>query len=112
MDAMLKEFGALTEGMRNIEREMAEARASRGRQFEKLEGIERRLDKIEFRQEAMEKNLGVMSPTVAEFATMKMQAQGAGRFGVFLWKLGGLILAAAAGAAGMWTAISNHLPWK
>lgn len=99
-------------GLENINRELQEAREGRRRTYEKLEGWERRLDRIEYRQETMEKMLGVMSPTVQEFATMKMQAAGAGRFGVFLWKLGGLILAAAAGAAGMWTAISNHLPWK
>lgn len=112
MDTLNKEIGALTAGLQNIERELSEAREGRRRTYEKLEGMERRLDRIEYQQETMRQTLGVMSPTVNEFATMKTQAQGAGRLGLFLWKLGGLIMAAAAGAAGMWTAISNHLPWK
>lgn len=112
MDTLNKEIGALSASMQNIEREMAEARESRRRQFEKLEGMERRLDRIEFRQENTEKTLGVMSPTVQEFATMKMQAAGAGKMGALLWKLGGWILAAAAGAAAYWSAISSHFPWK
>lgn len=113
MDAALhKEIGALTAGLDGIHRELQEAREGRRRTYEKLEGMEKRLDRIEFRQEVAEKNLGIMSPTVQEFATMKMQAQGAGKMGAFLWKLGGLILAAAAGAAGMWSAFSAHFPWK
>lgn len=112
MDELQREIGKLTAGLEGIHRELQEAREGRRRTYEKLEGMEKRLDRIEFRQEAAEKSLGLMSPTVQEFATMKMQAQGAGRMGAILWKLGGWILAAAAGAAGMWSAFSSHFPWK
>ena len=112
MDTLNKEIGALTAAMGNIERELTEARESRRRVYEKLEGMERRLDRIEFRQENTEKALGVMSPTVTEFSTMKMQAQGAGKLGAFLWRLAGLSMAAAAGAATMWGSLTQHLPWR
>lgn len=112
VDALHKEIGALTAGLEAINRELQEAREGRRRTYEKLEGWERRLDRLEYRQENMEKMLGVMSPTVNEFATMKMQAAGAGRFGLFLWKLGGWILAAAAGAATAWGWLASHFTWK
>ena len=112
MDTLNKEIGALSASMQNIEREMAEARESRRRQFEKLEGMERRLDRIEFRQENTEKQLGVISPTVSEFSAYKLNAQGAGKFGVFLWKLGGFILSVAAGAAAAGAWLSATFTWK
>ena len=102
----------MTAGLEGIRRELEEARDGRRRTYEKLEGMERRLDRIEFRQENTEKHLGVLSPTVQDFAAYKIQAQGAGKLGAFLWRLGYWVLAAAAGAVGAWGWLTSHFTIK
>lgn len=108
-DRMEKELGILSEGLRNIEAQLQEARESRKQVYTKLESTDRKVDHLVWRVEALEKNLGTISPTVQEFAAYKMQAQGAGKLGVALWRIGGWVLAAAAGAVSAWAWVSTHL---
>ncbi|QEP29875.1 hypothetical protein HYP99_gp077 [Sinorhizobium phage ort11] len=111
-DTPMKELGALAEALKNIERQLDEARDGRKAMYEKLERVDRKVDHLDWRVADLEKKLGTISPTVEEFATYKIQAQGAGKLGTFIWKLGGILLSMAAGAVGTWTYVSSFLTWK
>lgn len=87
-----------------IERQLAEGSDGRRRTYEKVELVGRELLLLTAKVDGLEASVGAMSPTVAEFVTMKQQAKGAGRLGAFIWSAGRIILAAAAGAATYWAA--------
>lgn len=99
---MEKELGALSEGIRNIEKQLNEARDSRQQVYTKLESTDRKVDHLVWRVDALEKNLTMISPTVQEFVTYKTQAEGAGKMGRALWWFGGIVLSFSAGAAGVY----------
>lgn len=117
---MLRQIGSLEDLFKE---ERQTARNSRERLYSKLEEIEKRSD-TEFdlikkeqqvqgdRIAALERSMVIMSPTVQEFVELKTNAQVAGRLGKLLWKLGGIIMAAAAGAAAMWAAFWTHFQWR
>ena len=85
-----------------INRQLAEGSEGRRRTYEKVEAINREVLVLAAKVGSLEGSVNSMSPTVAEFVTMKQQAQGAGKLGSFLWNSGRVLLAAAAGAAAYW----------
>lgn len=89
-----------------IERQLAEGSEGRRRTYDKVETVGRELLLLTTKVEELEKSVAGMSPTVAEFVTMKQQAQGAGKLGSLLWNTGRILLAAAAGAAAYWASMS------
>lgn len=107
-------MGRLDSIERSIVEEKRDSAESRRRVYEKLEGQDRslqqqdrKLERIDTRVETLEKAILTMSPTVAEFVTMKTQAQGAGKLGKFVWSAGKLVIAGAASAAATWAWAAN-----
>lgn len=90
-----------------INRQLAEGGEGRRRTYEKVEAVGRELLLLTAKVEGLESSVASMSPTVAEFITMKQQAQGAGKLGSFLWNSGRVLLAAAAGAAAYWATMAS-----
>lgn len=117
----------ITGQLRSIEELMREERdkscRSREKMYDKLDALEKEqatkfqemskaMEEQANRVAALERSMVIMSPTVQEFVDLKTNAQVAGRLGKFLWKMGGIILAMAAGAASMWTAFWTHFNWR
>lgn len=92
---------------RSISEEKRDSAESRRRVYEKLEHQDRKIEKILNRLEALEDVTSSMSPTIAEFVTMKTQVVGAGRLGSMLWKAGGYIMTAAVSFASAWAWITG-----
>lgn len=117
----------ITGQLRSIEELMREERdrssRSREKMYDKLDALEKEqatkfqemskaMEEQANRVAALERSMVIMSPTVQEFVDLKTNAQVAGRLGKFLWKMGGIILAMAAGAASMWAAFWSHFNWR
>lgn len=117
----------ITGQLRSIEELMREERDKSGRSREKmhdkLDALEkeqatkfqemaRSMEESGVRIAALERSMLIMSPTVQEFVDLKTNAQVAGRLGKFLWKVGGVILAMAAGVASMWAAFWSYFNWR
>ena len=102
MDASV--VALITSRLESIDRSITEERRdsaeSRRRVYQKLDQQGHAIAEMWSRVEALEKSMNEMSPTVAEFVTRKTQVVTAGKLGLGLWKLGGVILTAAAGFAG------------
>lgn len=94
--------GQLESINRSIADERRDSAESRRRVYEKLEKQDEKLERFDARMQTLENAILTMSPTVAEFVTMKTQAQGAGKLGVFVWSTGKVVIATAAGAAATW----------
>lgn len=90
---------------RSIENEKRDSSESRRRVYEKLETLDKKQDITDMRVEKLEQAITSMSPTVAEFLNYKAQVAGAGRLGKALWRLGGVILGAAAALSAYWSSI-------
>lgn len=113
----------LTSIEEHMKEERAKSSASRERMYEKLDKLEAEQEKrfnetsVTLQQQgdriaALERSMVIMSPTVQEFVELKTNAQVAGRLGKFLWKTGGVVLAMAAGAAGMWATFWTYFNWR
>lgn len=94
---------------RQITEERRDSSESRRRVYEKLENQDakldaqdRKLERVDTRLETLEKSLLTLSPQVADYVQTKQKVVGAGRMGVWLWRIGGFVLTAASGAAGAW----------
>lgn len=92
----------IQEQLRQITADNAEARAARKAQYEQNERQSETLLKIEHRLEKVEVWITSSDPTITEFRTLKLQAQGAGKLGRFLWVLAGATIGAAATLVGYW----------
>ena len=99
--------GQLDSINRSIADERRDSAESRRRVYEKLEGQDKSLERLDARVQTLENAILTMSPTVAEFVTMKAQAHGAGKLGKFLWLSGKLLLAAAASAVTTWAWVAG-----
>lgn len=94
--------GQLDSINRSIADERRDSAESRRRVYEKLEKQDDSLTRLDARVQTLETAILTMSPTVAEFVTMKTQAQTAGKLGVFVWSTGKVVIATVAGAAATW----------
>lgn len=99
--------GQLDSINRSIADERRDSAESRRRVYEKLEQQDQKLERLDARVQTLENAILTMSPTVAEFVTMKAQAQGAGKLGKFVWSSGKIVIAMAASAAGTWAWVAG-----
>ncbi|QWY83532.1 hypothetical protein [Rhizobium phage RHph_X2_28B] len=107
-----KELGQLTEALKNIERQLDEARQGRKQHYDRLESIDRKVDHLDWRVADLEKKLNTMSPTVDEFAHYRTQVQGAGKLGRVIWTGAGYLLTAAGSAVAMYMWVISHVTIK
>lgn len=107
-----KELGQLTEALKNIERQLDEARDGRKQTYARLESIDRKVDHLDWRVVALEQKLTTMSPTVDEFVQHKLQVQGAGKAGVFIWRFAGYLLTAVGSGIAVYAWIASHVTFK
>lgn len=77
---------------RAISDERKDSATSRQRVYEKLDGVDDKLNSMDRRVEKLEVALSSINPTVAEFLTYKANVEGARMLGRFLWVTGGVIL--------------------
>lgn len=87
---------------RTMHEDRREAAESRKQVYDKLEEQSSHIALIGSRVQTLEKAIVDMSPTVAEFVTMKAQVQGAGKLGTGLWTIGSWVLTAAVGFVSAW----------
>lgn len=92
----------INEQLKNITEDMREARNARKAQYEQNERQSQTLLKIDHRLEKVEFWITSSDPTIQEVRNLKLQAQGAGRLGRFLWVIAGATIGAAATLVGFW----------
>lgn len=92
----------IQEKLQTITEDMREARLARKAQYEQNERQNETLMKIDHRLEKVEMWISSSDPTIQEYRTLKLQVQGAGRVGRFLWSLAGATIGAAAAAVAYW----------
>jgi hypothetical protein len=83
-----------------IDNERKESQESRRRMHEKQEAMSYEMLALKARFDTLQTELIGIRPTVSEVLARKQQAQGAGALGRFLWKVAGISIAMASGAAG------------
>lgn len=90
--------------------ELKEASAGRRRSYEASERAEREIIGITHRLTAVEKSMDAIRPTTAELERVRDRVIFAGSLGKAMWGLGKALLAAAAGAASAWYAMTGRPP--
>lgn len=85
------------------------AEQSRKELHQSVNALDKKVDGLEFRMQAMETSFKEARPTIDDFIATKHKVQGAGQLGKFLWTIGGLLLGAAAWATGIIQSIINGL---
>ncbi|MFC6488044.1 hypothetical protein [Nitratireductor sp. GCM10026969] len=107
----------LDERLNSIERllatvvdEMKSASESRKKVYEVQEATARDLIHIGHRLEAVEKEVTTIRPTSEEYLQMRERVRGAGTFGYWLFRIGGVVLSAAAGFGAAYTWLTGRPP--
>lgn len=95
---------ALTEGVRALGESSS---AGRARIYEKLEVMDRKLDRAEASIDGLNERVDGMEPTIEEYRTRMAQVRAAGWLGRALWVAGGFLLAAAASLVSGWEWLSR-----
>jgi phage shock protein A len=84
---------------RIVEHQVNTSAQGRARIYEKLEEIERKLDRAEGSIVALTKRVDAIEPTVEDYRTRMIQVKAAGWLGRLLWMIGGILLTGAASLA-------------
>lgn len=103
-------LNAISESLSAIVSEMKEAAASRKHNYQVQEGMARDLIHITHRLENVEKEVSAIRPTNEEYLQYRERVRGAGILGIGLWKLGGVILAAAGWLYSVYLIITGRPP--
>lgn len=103
LDTIIKQLGEFA-------KDQATAGESRKRQYESQEKMSREMLDISYRLQTVEKQVEAFAPTSREYEQMRDRAIGAGTLGRWLWRIGGLLISAAAGAAAAWTTLTGRPP--
>jgi hypothetical protein len=116
-EPMEVEIARFDERLKSIERMLgdivsAQKEASEGRRrgYEAQERTEREVIGINHRLSAVEKSVEAIRPTTAELEKVRDRVIFAGSLGKAMWGVGKALLAAAAGAAGYWYAMTGRPP--
>lgn len=81
---------------------------SRRRLYEKIEALEKSIWNVDHRLELMEKAVTSTSPIFTEFMSYQQRVIGAGIVGRWLWRIGGILLTAAASVAATYGWLASH----
>lgn len=104
-----KELGALQEGLKNISNQLDKAEAGRKHLYERVESMDRKVDHLSWKVENIETRLTSISPTIEKVERVQMQAEGAGKFGVFLSRAGMILLSIGSAAISAWITAASYL---
>jgi len=87
-----------------------EAAESRKLQYQAAENLRIEINGLKHRLDGVEKSIEAIRPTTAEYAQVRDRVAFAGTLGKAAWAIGRNLLAAAAGAAAAWYAITGRPP--
>lgn len=87
-----------------------DAAESRKRVYEASEAMRIEILGIKHRLDGLEKSVEGIRPTTADLERVRDRVQFAGALGRAIWSVGKALLAAAAGAAGYWYAMTGRPP--
>ncbi|MRX33233.1 hypothetical protein [Aminobacter sp. MDW-2] len=87
-----------------------EAAEGRRRGYEAAEATRLDVHDLKRRLDSLEKAVDAIKPTTTEYAQVRDRVAFAGTLGKALWAVGKQVLAAAAGAAAAWYAITGRPP--
>ena len=104
-----KELGAVQESLKHISGQLEKAEAGRKHTYERLEGMDRKLDHLDWRVIAIENKLTNITPTIDKVERVHMQVEGASKFGTFISRTGFFLFSAATGIIGY---LANYITWK
>lgn len=104
-----KELGALQEGIKQISTQLEKAEVARKGMYERLEGMDRKLDHLDWRVIAIENKLTNITPTIDKVERVHMQVEGASKIGSFISRTGFFLFSAATGILGY---LANYITWK
>lgn len=90
--------------------EIRSASDGRKRMYEGMESTARDLLKISHRLETVENEVKAIRPTSDEYLQMRERVLGAGKLGYWLWRIGGVLLSAAAGFGAAYTYLTGRAP--
>lgn len=94
-------MGVMQEQMKTLIEDSKEARHARKNMYQSQEKRDETLIRIEHRLEKVEAFILGASPTLAEFNSLKLKAQGAGALGRVVWIGAGMLIGAIAGLSGV-----------
>ena len=89
---------------------MDEASASRKLVHQAQEAMRLDIVHINHRLDTMDTEIKAIRPTSEEFARTQQQVMGAGKLGVWLWRIGGVVLAIGGWVYGLYLGIVGHPP--
>jgi len=107
MDERLKSIERMLVAIADDQKGAAEGRK---RGYEAQERTEKEMIVINHRLTAVEKSVEGIRPTTVELEKVRDRVVFAGSLGRALWAIGKALLAAAAGAAGAWYALTGRPP--
>lgn len=107
LDERLNSIERLLSGIAEDQRSASEGRR---RGYEAQERTEREIIGLNHRLMAVEKSVEAIRPTTTELERVRDRVQFAGRLGQGLWAIGKTLIAAAAGAAAYWYALTGKPP--
>lgn len=87
-----------------------EAAEARRRGYQAAEETRREIHDLKQRLESLEKSVDAIKPTTAEYAQVRDRVVFAGSLGKAVWSVGKALIAAAAGAAAAWYAMTGRPP--
>lgn len=103
-------LSGISKQLDSIVAEQKAAAEGRRRGYEAQERTEREVIGINHRLTAVEKQIETIRPTTDELERVRDRVRFAGRFGQLLWAVGKQLIAAAAGAAAAWYALTGRPP--
>lgn len=93
-----------------IAADLKAASESRKKVYDNQESLSKQMVGLDWRIQTLEKEVAAFAPTSREYERFRERAIGAGTLGRWLWRLGGLLISAAAGAAAAWTTLTGRPP--
>lgn len=100
----------VAKGLVDITTELRAASESRRRTYEAQETMRSDIMVIRARLDHVEADLRAIRPTTDEYKALRERVTGAGTLGVILWRLGGIMIGFAAGAASIYTYLTGRPP--
>lgn len=105
-----EQMRALSAGVAALVEQGKEAAESRRRGYQTQEETRIEIINLKHRMDGMERAVDGIKPTTLELERVRDRVMFAGKLGQVLWSAGKILLAAAAGAASAWYAVTGRPP--
>lgn len=105
-----EQMRALSAGVAALVEQGKEAAESRRRGYQAQEETRIEIINLKHRMDGMERAFDGIKPTTLELERVRDRVMFAGKLGQGLWSVGKMLLAAAAGAASAWYAVTGRPP--